>query len=443
MISVKISMTFLFFSTLSETYQYAKIDLNQNERRDFMKYPNLLERFLTYVKINTRSDETSTTTPSTQSQVDFANNVLIPEMKRVGLENVYYLPNGFAIGTLPANDSSFTRKIGFISHMDTADFNAENIQPQVIENYDGGVIPLGQSGFNLDPTDFASLHKYKGQTLITTDGTTLLGADDKSGIAEIMTAIEYLSAHPEIKHGEIRVGFGPDEEIGVGADKFDAEDFDVDFAYTVDGGPLGELQYETFSAAGAELTFQGRNVHPGTAKGQMINALQLAIDFHNQLPEADRPEKTEGYQGFYHLMNLTGTVEEAQASYIIRDFETDAFENRKAAMRTIADKMNQELGSERIILTLKDQYYNMKQVIEKDMTPIHIAKAVMESLDIQPIIEPIRGGTDGSKISFMGIPTPNLFAGGENMHGRFEYVSLETMERAVDTIIGIVSYQEK
>ena len=407
-----------------------------------MKYPNLLERFLTYVKVNTRSDETSTTTPSTQSQVDFAKNVLIPEMKRVGLENVYYLPNGFAIGTLPANDPSFTRKIGFISHMDTADFNAENIQPQVIENYDGGVIPLGQSGFNLDPKDFASLHKYKGQTLITTDGTTLLGADDKSGIAEIMTAIEYLSAHPEIKHGEIRVGFGPDEEIGIGADKFDAEDFDVDFAYTVDGGPLGELQYETFSAAGAELTFQGRNVHPGTAKDQMVNALQLAIDFHNQLPEADRPEKTEGYQGFYHLMNLTGTVEEAQASYIVRDFETEAFENRKAAMRTIADKMNQELGSERVILTLKDQYYNMKQVIEKDMTPIHIAKAVMESLDIQPVIEPIRGGTDGSKISFMGIPTPNLFAGGENMHGRFEYVSLETMECAVDTIIGIVSYQE-
>ena len=257
-----------------------------------------------------------------------------------------------------------------------------------------------------------------------------------------MTAIEYLSAHPEIKHGEIRVGFGPDEEIGIGADKFDAEDFDVDFAYTVDGGPLGELQYETFSAAGAELTFQGLNVHPGTAKDQMVNALQLAIDFHNQLPEADRPEKTEGYQGFYHLMNLIGTVEEAQASYIVRDFETEAFENRKASMQAIADKMNQELGSERVILTLKDQYYNMKQVIEKDMTPIHIAKAVMESLDIQPAIEPIRGGTDGSKISFMGIPTPNLFAGGENMHGRFEYVSLETMERAVDTIIGIVSYQE-
>ena len=405
-----------------------------------MKYPTLLERFLTYVKVNTRSDETSTTTPSTPSQVEFAKNVLLPEMERVGLQNVYYLPNGFAIGTLPANDPSLTRKIGFISHMDTADFNAENISPQVIENYDGGTIALGDSGYSLDPADFANLHNYKGQTLITTDGTTLLGADDKSGIAEIMTAIEYLTAHPEIKHCEIRVGFGPDEEIGIGADKFDAEDFNVDFAYTVDGGPLGELQYETFSAAGAEITFKGRNVHPGTAKNQMVNALQLAIDFHNQLPEEDRPEKTDGYQGFYHLMNVDGTVEEAHASYIIRDFETESFEARKAKMEEIANKMNQELGAERVLLTLKDQYYNMKQVIEKDMTPVNLAKEVMEDLDITPIIEPIRGGTDGSKISFMGIPTPNLFAGGENMHGRFEYVSLQTMERAVDTIIGIVSH---
>ena len=405
-----------------------------------MKYPTLLERFLTYVKVNTRSDETSTTTPSTPSQVEFAKNVLIPEMERVGLQNVYYLPNGFAIGTLPANDPSLTRKIGFISHMDTADFNAENISPQVIENYDGGAIPLGDSGYSLDPANFANLHNYKGQTLITTDGTTLLGADDKSGIAEIMTAIEYLNAHPEIKHCEIRVGFGPDEEIGVGADKFDAEDFNVDFAYTVDGGPLGELQYETFSAAGAEITFKGRNVHPGTAKNQMVNALQLAIDFHNQLPEEDRPEKTDGYQGFFHLMNIEGTVEEANASYIIRDFETENFESRKAMMEDIASKMNQELGAERVLLTLKDQYYNMKQVIEKDMTPVDLAKEVMEDLGITPIIEPIRGGTDGSKISFMGIPTPNLFAGGENMHGRFEYVSLQTMERAVDTIIGIVSH---
>lgn len=405
-----------------------------------MKYPTLLERFLTYVKVNTRSDETSTTTPSTASQVEFAKNVLLPEMERVGLQNVYYLPNGFAIGTLPANDPSLTRKIGFISHMDTADFNAENISPQVIENYDGEAIPLGDSGYSLDPADFANLHNYKGQTLITTDGTTLLGADDKSGIAEIMTAIEYLNAHPEIKHCEIRVGFGPDEEIGVGADKFDAEDFNVDFAYTVDGGPLGELQYETFSAAGAEITFKGRNVHPGTAKNQMVNALQLAIDFHNQLPEEDRPEKTDGYQGFFHLMNIEGTVEEANTSYIIRDFETENFEARKAMMEDIASKMNQELGAERVLLTLKDQYYNMKQVIEKDMTPVNLAKEVMEDLGITPIIEPIRGGTDGSKISFMGIPTPNLFAGGENMHGRFEYVSLQTMERAVDTIIGIVSH---
>ena len=405
-----------------------------------MKYPTLLERFLTYVKVNTRSDETSTTTPSTPSQVEFAKNVLLPEMERVGLQNVYYLPNGFAIGTLPANDPSLTRKIGFISHMDTADFNAENISPQVIENYDGGTIALGDSGYSLDPADFANLHNYKGQTLITTDGTTLLGADDKSGIAEIMTAIEYLTAHPEIKHCEIRVGFGPDEEIGIGADKFDAEDFNVDFAYTVDGGPLGELQYETFSAAGAEITFKGRNVHPGTAKNQMVNALQLAIDFHNQLPEEDRPEKTDGYQGFYHLMNVDGTVEETHASYIIRDFETENFEARKAKMEEIASKMNQELGAERVLLTLKDQYYNMKQVIEKDMTPVNLAKEVMEDLGITPIIEPIRGGTDGSKISFMGIPTPNLFAGGENMHGRFEYVSLQTMERAVDTIIGIVSH---
>ncbi|OHS92648.1 peptidase T [Streptococcus sp. HMSC36C04] len=407
-----------------------------------MNYPTLLERFLTYVKVNTRSDEHSTTTPSTQSQVDFANNILIPEMKRVGLENVYYLPNGYAIGTLPANDPSLTRKIGLISHMDTADFNAEGVNPQIIKNYDGGVIPLGQSGFNLDPADFDSLKKYKGQTLITTDGTTLLGSDDKSGIAEIMTAIEYLTTHPDIKHCEIRVGFGPDEEIGVGADKFDAVDFDVDFAYTIDGGPLGELQFETFSAASAEIIFQGRNVHPGAAKGQMINALQLAIDFHNQLPDGARPELTDGYEGFYHLMNVEGTVEEAKASYIIRDFDTATFEQRKELMRSIAAKMNATLGGERVQLELKDQYYNMRQVIEKDMTPINIAKAVMEKLDIQPIIEPIRGGTDGSKISFMGIPTPNIFAGGENMHGRFEYVSLQTMERAVDTIIGIVSYKD-
>lgn len=405
-----------------------------------MAYDLLLERFLRYVKINTRSDENATRTPTTQSQVDFALNILKPELEELGLSNVHYLEsNGYLVATLPANDDQLTRKIGFISHMDTADFNAEGVSPQVIESYDGGIIPLGTSGYNLNPTDFPNLQNYIGHTLITTDGTTLLGADDKSGIAEIMTALAHLKAHPEIKHCEIRVGFGPDEEIGIGADKFDVDDFDVDFAYTVDGGPLGELQYETFSAAGAELTFHGRNVHPGTAKGQMVNALQLAIDFHNQLPAEDRPELTDGYQGFNHLQTMTGTVEEANSSYIIRDFETESFENRKATLQEIADKMNQAYGQTRVDLVIKDQYYNMRQVIEKDMMPVELAKEVMEDLGIVPVIEPIRGGTDGSKISFMGIPTPNLFAGGENMHGRYEYVSLQTMEKAVDVILGIVS----
>ena len=403
-----------------------------------MSYENLLNRFLSYVKVNTRSNPDSTTTPSTQTQVDFALNVLKPEMEAVGLQDVHYLTNGYLVGTLPANDATKTRKIGFIAHMDTADFNAEGIKPQVIENYAGGAIELGQSGYALNPEEFPNLNNYLGQTLVTTDGTTLLGSDDKSGIAEIMTAVEYLVAHPEIKHGEIRVGFGPDEEIGVGADKFDVDDFNVDFAYTVDGGPLGEIQYETFSAAALEVDFMGRNVHPGTAKNQMINALQLAIDFHNQLPENERPENTEGYEGFFHLHGTEGTVEKAHISYIIRDFEDDSFENRKKLIQEIADKMNAELGKESVIVNLHDQYYNMKKIIEKDMTPVELAKEVMEDLEIKPVIEPIRGGTDGSKISFMGIPTPNLFAGGENMHGRFEFVSLQTMEKAVDVIVGIV-----
>ncbi|MCC9976834.1 peptidase T, partial [Streptococcus agalactiae] len=399
----------------------------------------LLERFLTYVKINTRSNPNSTQTPTTQSQVDFALTVLKPEMEAIGLKDVHYLPsNGYLVGTLPATSDRLCHKIGFISHMDTADFNAENITPQIVD-YKGGDIELGDSGYILSPKDFPNLNNYHGQTLITTDGKTLLGADDKSGIAEIMTAMEYLASHPEIEHCEIRVGFGPDEEIGIGADKFDVKDFDVDFAYTVDGGPLGELQYETFSAAGLELTFEGRNVHPGTAKNQMINALQLAMDFHSQLPENERPEQTDGYQGFYHLYDLSGTVDQAKSSYIIRDFEEVNFLKRKHLAQDIADNMNEALQSERVKVKLYDQYYNMKKVIEKDMTPINIAKEVMEELDIKPIIEPIRGGTDGSKISFMGIPTPNLFAGGENMHGRFEFVSLQTMEKAVDVILGIVA----
>ncbi|MDV5977344.1 UNVERIFIED_CONTAM: peptidase T [Streptococcus canis] len=404
-----------------------------------MKYENLLDRFIKYVKVNTRSNPDSETIPSTESQTAFALTLLKPEMEAVGLQDVHYNPaNGYLIGTLPANNPALTRKIGFIAHIDTADFNAENVSPQVIDNYQGGNIPLGNSGYALIPEEFPNLNNYIGQTVITTDGTTLLGADDKSGIAEIMTAIEFLTSHPQIDHCDIKVAFGPDEEIGVGANKFDVEDFEVDFAYTVDGGPLGELQYETFSAASLEVTFLGRNVHPGTAKDQMINALQLAIDFHSQLPEEDRPEKTDGYQGFYHLMGLTGTVEEAHASYIIRDFEEASFEARKEKVRELAQTMNSQLGTERVLITLTDQYYNMKKVIEKDMTPVNLAKEVMEELYIKPVIEPIRGGTDGSKISFMGIPTPNIFAGGENMHGRFEFVSLQTMEQAVDVILGIV-----
>ncbi|HEL1017009.1 TPA: peptidase T [Streptococcus equi subsp. zooepidemicus] len=404
-----------------------------------MTYETLLERFLNYVKINTRSNPASTTTPSTKSQADFALTVLKPEMEAIGLQDIHYNPaNGYLIGSLPANSNKLTRKIGFIAHMDTADFNAEGVAPQIIESYQGGEIKLGQSGYSLCPEDFPNLNQYLGQTLITTDGTTLLGADDKSGIAEIMTAIEFLVANPQIEHCDIKVAFGPDEEIGVGADKFDVNAFDVDFAYTIDGGPLGELQYETFSAAALELKVLGRNVHPGTAKNQMINALQLAMDFHSQLPIDDRPEKTDGYQGFYHLHSMSGTVEEAQASYIIRDFEDSSFEARKAFVTQLAEEMNSQLGAERVFVTVTDQYYNMKKVIEKDMTPVNLAKAAMEDLAIKPVIEPIRGGTDGSKISFMGIPTPNIFAGGENMHGRFEFVSLQTMEKAVDVILGIV-----
>lgn len=406
-------------------------------------YPNLLERFLTYVKINTRSDSRSKTTPTTESQKLFNLNVLKPEMERIGLTDIHYIEeNGFLIGTLPATDPSISRKIGFIAHVDTADYNAENIQPQVVENYDGQPILLAKTGAYLDPKDFPQLHNYLGDTLITTDGTTLLGADDKAGIAEILTAMEYLMAHPEIPHGEIRVGFGPDEEIGIGADKFDAADFDVDFAYTLDAGPLGQIQYETFNAAAATIHFQGRNVHPGTAKDQMINALQLAIDFHNQLPEHDRPEHTDGYEGFYHLLNIEGVVDEAKSHYIIRDYDTNDFEARKQVIADLVAKFNHQLGEDRLTLDMYDQYYNMRQIIEQDMTSFDLAVKVMTDLGIAVDVAPIRGGTDGSKISFMGIPTPNLFAGWENAHGCYEFVSLQTMARAVNVIIGIASHQD-
>ncbi|MFV0558497.1 MAG: peptidase T [Enterococcus sp.] len=402
-------------------------------------YENLLPRFLRYVTTETRSNPASTTTPSTKSQVAFAQ-VLKQELIDLGLSDVIYNEsNGFVIATLPSNIEKAVPTIGFIAHMDTADFNAENVNPQIIENYDGeSTIPLDKEGkFTLNINDFPNLGLYKGETLITTDGTTLLGSDDKSGIAEIMTAMEILLKNPEIKHGTLKVAFGPDEEIGVGANKFDVEQFAADYAYTMDGGLVGELQFETFNAAHADITIQGKNVHPATAKNVMINALQLALDFHNQLPAAEVPEHTEGDQGFFHLFSLTGTPEEAKASYIIRDHNREKFAARKQKILAIQKALNERFDQERVSVQMYDQYYNMREVIEKDMTVVELAKQAMIELGIKPIIEPVRGGTDGSKISQMGLPTPNIFAGGENMHGRFEFVSLQSMEKATDVIVKI------
>ncbi|MER2181593.1 MAG: peptidase T, partial [Desemzia incerta] len=375
-------------------------------------YENLIPRFIRYVKMETRSDETSTTIPSTQSQVEFAEK-LMEELKEIGLSDVSYnTKNGFVTATVPSNVDEDVPTIGFIAHMDTADFNAENVSPQFHENYDGEAIVLNEAeNIVLSPEDFPNLKNYVGQTLITTDGTTLLGSDDKSGIAEIVTAMETLINDENIKHGKIRVGFGPDEEIGIGADLFDVEEFDADFAYTMDGGPVGELEFESFNAASAIVTIQGKNVHPGTAKGKMVNAIKLAMTFDAKLPQDEVPEKTEGREGFYHLLNISGEEEQAQLSYIIRDHDREKFEERKATIEQIAKEMNETLDSDRIQVVLKDQYYNMGEIIEKEMRPVELAKEAMEFLNIEPVIEPIRGGTDGSKISFMGLPTPNIFAG--------------------------------
>lgn len=411
-----------------------------------MKYENLVPRFIRYIKTETRSDSTSTTIPSTQTQVDFAQT-LVAELKEIGLSDVSYNPkNGFVTAELPSNTTKANvRSIGFIAHMDTADFNAVGVNPQFVENYDGkSTIKLDDAGkYQLTVKDFPNLKNYAGQTLITTDGSTLLGSDDKSGIAEIMTAMEILVNDPGIKHGKIKVAFGPDEEIGTGANNFDAEGFDVDFAYTLDGGPVGELQFETFSAAGAEITIQGKNVHPGTAKDTMINALKLAIDFNNELPVDEVPEKTSGYEGFFHLQHMSGNEEEARLTYIIRDHDREKFEARKALMTSIQSKLNSRFDEERVVLEMADQYYNMSDVIAKDMSIIDLAKAAMVNLDIEPNTEPVRGGTDGSKISYMGIPTPNIFAGGENMHGRYEFVAVESMEKATDVIVEIARLNEE
>lgn len=400
-------------------------------------YPNLVDRFIRYVKVNTRSNEESTTVPSDPKEVAFLAD-LAEELKGLGLENVRTMADGYVFAELASNIDADVPAVGFISHVDTADFNAEGVNPQFVENYDGESDIKLNDDYTLSPADFPSLKKYKGHTLITTDGTTLLGADDKSGVAEIISAAEYLIAHPEVKHGKVVFGFGPDEEIGIGADNFHVKEFGADFAYTVDGGPLGELEWETFSAAAANIKIQGRNVHPGSAKDTMVNALQVAMDLHAALPAGDRPELTEGRQGFFHILKLNGTPEEAEMSYIIRDHDRIIFEERKQALRDIVEKMNGELGVERIKLDMYDQYYNMGEVLKDDMTSVDLAEAAMKALDIEPVIEPVRGGTDGSKITFLGLPTPNLFAGGENMHGRFEYISTKVMHQAVDTILKIV-----
>ena len=407
--------------------------------------PNqLIDRFIRYVKKETRSDEASTTVPSTPSQTEFLKD-LVEELVELGYQDVRLNPkNSFVTATIPATTTKEVPVVGFISHVDTADFEARNVQPQFHENYDGEAIVLDKEGkFVLSPKDFPNLKNYVGKTLITTDGTTLLGADDKAGVSEIVTAGAYLLAHPEIEHGKIRVAFGPDEEIGRGADLFDVEEFGCDFAYTMDGGPVGELEYESFNAAQAEITIQGKNVHPGTAKDTMVNALEIARQFQNALPEFEVPEHTSGREGFYHLMYANGVVEEAKLVYIIRDHDRNLFEAKKAYLQLVADRLNESLDSNRISIDMKDQYYNMAEIIEKDFRAVEVAQKAMENLSITPIIEPIRGGTDGSKISFMGLPTPNIFAGGENFHGRYEFVAVESMEKARDVIIEIVQLLAK
>ena len=397
------------------------------------------ERLIRYAKINTRSDEASTSVPSTACQLDLLH-LLVDELKAIGLQEVEFNPeNAFVTATLPATSNKPVPTIGFIAHVDTADFNSENVQPRLIPNYDGQDIVLNQAqDIVMKVADFPALSSYQGQTLIVTDGTTLLGADDKSGIAEIMTAMAYLAAHPEIEHGKVRVAFGPDEEIGRGADRFDVAHFGCDFAYTMDGGPVGELQYESFNAAGARLHFHGKNIHPGTAKGKMINAVQLLKDFLSALPEDQVPEKTDGRQGFIHPMEAQVTVDQGQLDLIIRDHDRQAFQAKKDLVQSIVDKMNAAYPVPVVSLEMKDQYYNMAEVIEQDMQSVELAKSAMEAIGIKPIIEPIRGGTDGSKISFMGLPTPNIFAGGENMHGRYEFVAVESMVKATQVIVGII-----
>jgi len=399
----------------------------------------MLERFIRYAKIDTRSDEFSSTTPSTQSQVEFAKS-LTQELKDLGFaETEYHSNTGFVTATIKSNLTYKVPTIGWIAHYDLADYNSININPQIIEHYDGQDIVLNQAlNIKMEVSMFPKLNDYIGQTLVTTDGTTLLGADDKAGVVEIIEAGLYLINHPELPHGEIRLAFGPDEEIGRGADKFDAPGFRADFAYTMDGGGYGELEYESFNAAKAVVTLKGVSVHPGGAKDKLINAAKLAFEFDQALPKDEVPERTEHYEGFYLLLDLETSIEEGTMNYIVRDHDTAKFLARKQTLLDIATQMNQKYQAERVSVSLSDQYYNMKEVIEKDMRPVELALKAMDQLKIPSSVKPIRGGTDGSKISFMGIPTPNLFTGGENYHGRYEFVSVNVMHKAVETILEII-----
>lgn len=399
----------------------------------------LTQRLLRYVKINTRSDEASTSVPSTQSQVEFAR-MLEKECLQIGLSDVTYnTSNGFLTATLPSNTSKEVTPIGFIAHMDTADFESENVSPHIVHNYDGHDLVLNdEQQIILKVADFPNLKNYVGHTLMLTDGTTLLGADNKAGIAAILEAMVYLLNHPEIEHGTVRVAFGPDEEIGRGANLFDAKGFNTKYAYTVDGSVKGELEYESFNAAAAKVTFKGVSVHPGTAKGKMINAVKLAMEFDAMLPVDQIPEKTEGYEGFFLCSSLNATIENASASYIIRDHDKEKFNQKKQLMLQNAAKMNDQYGTAVVSVDLHDSYYNMGEVISKDMTPVNVAKQAMENLGIIPIIKPIRGGTDGSKITFMGIPTPNIFTGAENFHGKYEFASMQDLEASKQTILEII-----
>lgn len=402
----------------------------------------LIERLVRYAKIDTQSNEESTTTPSTAGQWDLLH-VLEKEMKEIGLTDIALDDNGYLFGTLPANTDKDVPVIGFLAHVDTAtDYTGKNVNPQRIDSYEGGDIRLNENTV-MEESVFPQLKNYVGHTLITTDGTTLLGADNKAGIAEIMTAMEYLAEHPEIKHGKLRVAFTPDEEIGRGPHKFDVNAFGAEFAYTMDGGPLGELQYESFNAAAAKVTFHGTNIHPGSAKDKMVNAILIAHEFQAAMPEDEIPQKTDDYEGFIHLMYVDGTVEKTMLSYIIRDHDREKFEAKKKLMEETAAKLNAEYGEGAVELDLNDQYYNMAEKIEPVMHIVDIAADAFGKLDIKPNIIPVRGGTDGSQLSFMGMPTPNIFTGGDNYHGKYEFISADDMEKAANVIIEMVKLYEE